>query len=143
VSHLRETSVLYQIKLRTEVAPMASYCSYLFPVTLIVALYNGRFTLLGAATALVCADYFVQDPLYSLVNDNPRDYGNLFVFALLAIPTIKFIRELVRPSSKKRQGRITLPLGLNHFRLNTSGSLAIFAAIRRRSPTMFCGIRAV
>jgi hypothetical protein len=34
---------------------------------------------LSAAIALACADYFLQDPLYSLVNDNPREYGDLFL----------------------------------------------------------------
>lgn len=70
---------------------------YLFPVALIAALYNGRLALLGAAIALVCADYFLQKPLYILGNDNPLEYGDLFVFALLAVTAIKFIRVLARP----------------------------------------------
>src|SRR4029077_5960890 len=70
---------------------------YLFPVALIAALYNGRLALLSAAIALACADYFLQEPLYSLANDDPREYGNLFVFALLAVTAIKFVRVLVRP----------------------------------------------
>jgi K+-sensing histidine kinase KdpD len=70
---------------------------YLFPVTLIAALYNGRLAVLSTIIALICADYFLQDPLYSLVNHNPRQYGDLFVFAVLAVTAIKFIRVLVRP----------------------------------------------
>jgi K+-sensing histidine kinase KdpD len=70
---------------------------YLFPVTLIAALYDGRLALLSTAIALVCADYFLQDPLYSLINDNPREYGDLFVFAVLAVTAIKFVRILMRP----------------------------------------------
>ena len=58
---------------------------------------NGRLALLSAAIALVCADYFLQEPLYSLANDDPREYGDLFVFALLAVTAIKFVRVLVRP----------------------------------------------
>ena len=73
---------------------------YLFPVALIAALYNGRLALLGAAVALVCADYFLQAPLYSLANDDPLEYGDLFVFAVLAVPAIKFVRVLVRPRAK-------------------------------------------
>ena len=37
---------------------------YLFPVALIAALYSGRLALLGTAIALICADYFLQKPLY-------------------------------------------------------------------------------
>ena len=70
---------------------------YLFPVAFIAALYNGRLAVLSALVAMLCADLFLQDPIYSLINDNPREYGDLFVFALLAVPAIKFIRALVRP----------------------------------------------
>jgi K+-sensing histidine kinase KdpD len=56
---------------------------YLFPVALIAALYNGRLALLGTAIALICADYFVQKPLYILGNDNPLEYGDLFLFRSL------------------------------------------------------------
>ena len=71
---------------------------YLFPVALIAALYNGRLALLGTAIALICADYFLQKPLYVLGNDNPLEYGDLFVFAILAVTAIKFVRVLARPS---------------------------------------------
>ena len=70
---------------------------YLFPVALIAALYNGRLALLGTALALICADYFLQKPLYIFGNDNPLEYGDLFVFALLAVTTIKFVGVLTRP----------------------------------------------
>jgi K+-sensing histidine kinase KdpD len=70
---------------------------YLFPVALIAALYNGRLALLATALALICADYFLQKPLYIFGNDNPLEYGDLFVFALLAVTTIKFVRVLTRP----------------------------------------------
>ena len=78
---------------------------YLFPVTLIAALYNGRLALLSTGIALICADYFLQPPLYTLLNDNPRDYGDLFVFAVLAVIAIKFIRALVRPRTLLARSR--------------------------------------
>jgi K+-sensing histidine kinase KdpD len=70
---------------------------YLFPVALIAALYNGRLALLCTAIALICADYFLQKPLYILGNENPLEYGDLFVFALLAVTAIKFVRIVMRP----------------------------------------------
>jgi len=73
---------------------------YLFPVALIAALYNGRLALLGTALALICADYFLQKPLYIFGNDNPLEYGDLFVFGLLAVTTIKFVRVLTRPRTR-------------------------------------------
>lgn len=74
-------------------------------MALIAALYNGRVAVLSTAMALVCADYFLQEPLYSLANDNPREYGDLVCFALLAVTAIKFIRELVRPRTSNFQAR--------------------------------------
>src|SRR6516225_11159733 len=70
---------------------------YLFPVTLIAALYNGRLAVLSTVIALLCADFFLEDRLYSFVDDNPLEYGDLFVFAILAVIAIKFIRVLVPP----------------------------------------------
>jgi K+-sensing histidine kinase KdpD len=70
---------------------------YLFPVALIAALYNGRLALLSTAVALICADFFLQKPLYILGNDNPLEYGDLFVFAVLAVTAIKFVRVLTGP----------------------------------------------
>ena len=93
-------------------------------MALIAALYNGRLALLSAAIALVCADYFLQEPLYSLANDDSREYGDLFVFALLAVPAIKFVRVLVRPRAL---------LVKNHVRRSSSGNLATCAATRRAS----------
>ena len=75
---------------------------YLFPVALIAALYNGRLALLGTAIALICADYFLQKPLYVLGSDNPLEYGDLFVFALLAVTAIKFIQVLLKPHKSAR-----------------------------------------
>jgi K+-sensing histidine kinase KdpD len=93
---LAVTAILWRLKSTTGSSHGLIYI-YLFPVALIAALYNGRLAVLGTAIALFCADYFLQAPLYSLANDNPREYGDLFVFAVLAGTAIKFIRLLVRP----------------------------------------------
>ena len=96
---LAVTAILWQLRLAANSSPHLIYI-YLFPVTLIAALYNGRLAVLSAAIAILCADFFLQDPLYTFANDDPLEYGDLFVFALLAVPAIKFIRELVGPRPK-------------------------------------------
>jgi K+-sensing histidine kinase KdpD len=98
------TALLWQIN-QTAAGSHALVYTYLFPVALIAALYNGRVAVLSAAMALVCADYFLQEPLYSFANDNPREYGDLVCFALLSVTAIKFIRELVRPRASKLEVR--------------------------------------
>ena len=98
------TALLWQAN-QTAAGSHALVYIYLFPVALIAALYNGRIAVLSTAMALVCADYFLQEPLYSLANDNPREYGDLVCFALLAVTAIKFIRELVRPRTSNFEAR--------------------------------------
>lgn len=98
------TALLWQVN-QTAAGSHALVYIYLFPVALIAALYNGHVAVLSAAAALVCADYFLQEPLYSLANDNPREYGDLVCFALLAVTAIKFIRELVRPRASEFEAR--------------------------------------
>jgi K+-sensing histidine kinase KdpD len=97
------TVLLWQIT-RTAGSPGLVYI-YLFPVALIATVYNGRVAVLSAAMALVCADYFLQEPMYSFANDNPREYGDLVCFALLAVTAIKFIRELLRPRTSDLEPR--------------------------------------
>jgi len=98
------TALLWQLNLATAGFPGLIYI-YLFPVALIATLYNGRLAVLAAAMAVVCADYFFQEPIYSLANDNPREYGDMVCFAVLAVTAIKFIRELVRPRTSKLEPR--------------------------------------
>ena len=93
---LAVTAILSRLELTTGSSHGLIYI-YLLPVALIAALYSGRLAILSTAVALFCADYFLQAPLYSLINDNPREYGDLVVFAVLAGTAIKFIRVLVRP----------------------------------------------
>ena len=94
------TAILWQLKLAANGSHHLVYI-YLLPVTLIAALYNGRLAVLSTAIALLCADFFLEDPLYSFIDDNPLEYGDLFCFALLAIPAIMFIRELGAASPKR------------------------------------------
>jgi K+-sensing histidine kinase KdpD len=98
------TAVLWRLNLITDGTDRLVYL-YLFPVGLIAALYNGRLAVLCAAVAIVCADLFLQKPLFSLANENPLEYGDLIFFALLAVTTIKFVRVLTRPRTKDFNGR--------------------------------------
>jgi K+-sensing histidine kinase KdpD len=98
------TAILWQVSLTTD-SPHHLVYIYLFPVALIAALYDGRLAVLCTAMAMLCADYFLQEPLYSFASDNPLEYGDLICFALLAVTAIKFIRELVRPPTKSLEAK--------------------------------------
>src|SRR5262252_5198437 len=98
------TVLLWQIHLSAGGSHALIYI-YLFPVALIAALYNGRTAVLATAMALVCADYFFQEPIYSLANNDPREWGDMVCFAVLAVTAIKVIRELIRPRTGKFEAR--------------------------------------
>ncbi len=78
---------------------------YLFPLVSIAALFNGRTAILCTAVAMVCANYFLQEPMYSFGVESRLDYGDLFCFALLAAITIKCVRVLMRPRAKEVDAR--------------------------------------
>ena len=97
------TVVLWQVKINTTAHHLVYF--YLLPIALIAVLYNGRTAVLCAAIALVVADYFLEDPIYSLVDNDLREFGDLVWFALLAVTAIKCVRGLVRPHTKILEAR--------------------------------------
>ena len=97
------TVVLWQVKINTTAHHLVYF--YLLPIALIAVLYNGRTAVLCAAIALVVADYFLEDPIYSLFDNDLREFGDLVWFALLAVTAIKVIRGLVRPRTKILEAR--------------------------------------
>jgi K+-sensing histidine kinase KdpD len=96
---LAVTTILWQLKLSTAHVGGLIYL-YLFPLVLIATLYNGRTAILCTAVAMVCANYFLQEPMYSFGVYHRLDYGDLFCFALFAAITIKCVRVLMRPRAK-------------------------------------------
>jgi K+-sensing histidine kinase KdpD len=93
------TIVLWRLKISSAGSERLIYL-YLLPIIFIAILYTGRLAMLCTVMALVFADYFLQDPLYSLANSNPLEYGDLICFAVLAGISIKCIRVLMRPRAK-------------------------------------------
>jgi K+-sensing histidine kinase KdpD len=95
------TAILWHINSNSAGAHSLVYI-YLFPVALVAGVYGGGLALLCTAVALACADYFLQEPIYSFTNDNPIEYGDLICFTVLAVTAIKVIRELARPKGASR-----------------------------------------
>ena len=61
---------------------------------------------LQGGSAITIDDRRANAPsIYSLANDNPREWGDLVCFAVLAVTAIKVIRELVRPRASKFETR--------------------------------------
>jgi len=69
---LAVTAILWYIKLNTTGSHHLVYF-YLLPIVLIAVLYNGRTAILCTAIALIGADYFLEDPIYNLIDDDLRE----------------------------------------------------------------------
>jgi K+-sensing histidine kinase KdpD len=82
------TAILWRIKVTVGGSHQFVYF-YLFPVIWVRILYSDGLAALCAAIASVLANYFLQDPLYSLYNENPLEYGDLVCFLVLALLAIK------------------------------------------------------
>ena len=98
------TAVLWRIKVTFGGSHQFVYF-YLFPVILIRILFSDALAALCAAIASLLANFFLQDPLYSLYNADPLDYGDLVGFLLLSLLAIKcvFSAPLVPPRTKARR----------------------------------------
>jgi K+-sensing histidine kinase KdpD len=99
------TAILWRIKVSVGGSHQFVYF-YLFPVILIRVLFSDALAALCAAIASLLANYFLQDPLYSLYNADPLDYGDLIGFFLLSLLAIKcvFSEPLIAPGKNARRG---------------------------------------
>jgi Domain of unknown function (DUF4118) len=91
------TAILFQMDGNDE--PQRLVYFYLLPVVLIAVLYTGRAAMLCAGVAILCADYFLQDPLFSFYTAEWVDLIDLIWFAVLAAFAIKTTGNLLPPSS--------------------------------------------
>jgi len=98
------TAILWRIKVTVGGSHQFVYF-YLFPVIWIRFLYSDALAAVCAVIAAVLANYFLQDPIYSLYNDNPLEYGDLVCFIVLALLSIKctFSEPLMSPRTKARR----------------------------------------
>ena len=96
------TAILFYVH-TTQTSPHRLVYFYLLPLILIAVLFSGRLALVCAGIAVLAADYFLQDPIYSLYNSNFLEYGDLIWFAALAALSIKTTGMLLpRPSDRRR-----------------------------------------
>ncbi|HZR59448.1 MAG TPA: DUF4118 domain-containing protein [Xanthobacteraceae bacterium] len=97
------TAVLFYVH-TTQTAPHRLVYFYLLPVILIAIVFSGRLALVCAGMAVLAADYYLQDPIYSFYNSNILEFGDSIWFAILAALSIKTTRMLLprRPGSRPR-----------------------------------------
>ena len=70
---------------------------YLLPIALVAFLFGSMPATLFAIVAIFCSAFFLYDPIYSFRVANPREFGDLICFMILALMTVKCTVELLRP----------------------------------------------
>src|SRR6516162_11252285 len=69
---------------------------YLFPTALVAMLYGSVLSMVCAIFATLLAAFFLYDPIYSMYVSDPREVGELIVFASVGLIGAKCIAELTR-----------------------------------------------
>ena len=86
------TAILFRVH-ATQAAPQGLIYFYLMPLILIAIIYTERIALMSAGVALVCGDYFLQDPIFSFY---ASEYRDLIWFGALAPLAIMATRKIFR-----------------------------------------------
>lgn len=73
---------------------------YLLPIALVAIIYGILPAMLCAVTAIICAAFFLYDPIYSLHVAKTLELGDLVCFAVLALIGVKCTVDLWRPVAK-------------------------------------------
>ena len=84
----------------TTLGPVHPIFLYLLPAALVVMLYGTRAALLAVVTGVICADYFLYDPIFVFDIPGREEVSDVACFALLALLGIKCVHELFRPSEE-------------------------------------------
>jgi len=109
------TAILFFVH-TTQTSPHRLVYFYLLPVILIAVVFSGRLALICAGIAVLAADYYLQDPIYSFYNSNILEFGDSIWFAILAALSIKTTRILLpRRSAGQPPASLPKPLRSRNF----------------------------
>lgn len=103
------TAILFQMH-AGHAAPQRLVYVYLLPLVWIAMLYSGWIAAMYAGAAVLCGDYFLQDPVYSFYT---AEYKDLIGFAALAAAEVKLTQKLFPRSSGVRPRRPTRAIDLS------------------------------
>src|SRR5690349_8631953 len=75
---------------------------YLLPTAFVAMLYGSVLSMIVAIDATFLAAFFLCEPSYTLHVSDPREVGELMLFATTALIGAKCTAELMRPQGKHR-----------------------------------------
>jgi two-component system, OmpR family, sensor histidine kinase KdpD len=73
---------------------------YLMPTTFVAIIYGSVLAMFCAIVATLVATFFFYAPIYSFYVSDPREVGELILFALMGLIGAKCIAELRRPPER-------------------------------------------
>jgi K+-sensing histidine kinase KdpD len=73
---------------------------YLLPTALVAIIYGSVLSMLCAIVATLLAAFFLYDPIYSFYVADPREVGELILFAVMGLIGAKCIAVLRRPAEQ-------------------------------------------
>jgi len=93
------TAILLYFKL-AGLGPPHPVFFYLLPIAAVAVLGGTWPALLSAAAAMLCAAFFLYDPIFSFYIVRQLELGDLICFGVLAAIGVKCTTELMRPVTK-------------------------------------------
>ena len=93
------TAVLFYFKSAQQQHHLVFF--YLFPTALVAMIYGSVLSMACATFATVVAAFLLYDPIYSLYVSDPRDVGELLLFAVTGLIGAKCTAELTRSPEKE------------------------------------------
>jgi K+-sensing histidine kinase KdpD len=92
------TVVLFYFKIAQQQHHLVFF--YLFPTALVAMIYGSVLSMVCATFATLIAAFFLYDPMYSFYVSDPRDVGELVLFAVTGLIAAKCTAELMRSPEK-------------------------------------------
>jgi K+-sensing histidine kinase KdpD len=102
------TAVLFYLKVAHEGAQHLIFV-YLVPTAFVSVVYGSVLSMFCAIAATLVAAFFLYDPIYSLYVSDPREVGELVLFAVMGLIGAKCIGELRRPTEQVDPDRLRSP----------------------------------
>ena len=96
---LAVTLVLFYVK-DTQQNPQHLIFFYLLPNAFVAMIYGSVLSMFFAIVATLVANFFLYDPIYSFYVSDPREVGELILFAGIGLLGAKCIAELMRSPEK-------------------------------------------
>ena len=96
---LAVTIVLSRLKVGQH-APQHLVFFYLAPTAFVAMLYGNVLSMLCAIAATLVAAFFLYDPMYSFYVSDPREVGELILFAIVGLLGAKSMAALMRSPQK-------------------------------------------